>query len=186
MKFNVGLLPVALSSLLLTSSASSVGDVCCRGDVTTSSYHQKMLDQYLSVWDGDLSLVKSTFHPDVKLYSDRFPSSTGNGSTLTEITNREQFAAFVEKSRDGWSKYTFDPIRWVSSGHQIVVRWKMEGVLGSNFTLFPTPLAAGSSVTYNGTDFLVLDECTGLIREDYIAQDLITYFHAMGLSEIAV
>ncbi|KAJ5890134.1 hypothetical protein N7504_010944 [Penicillium tannophilum] len=145
-----------------------------------------MLNQYISVWDGDLSLVKSTFHPDVRLFSDRFPSSTGNGSTLTAVTNRDEFAAFIENARVGWGKYTFDPIRWVSNGHQIAVRWKMEGILGSNFTRFPTPLDAGSSVTYNGTDFLVLDECTGLIREDYIAQDLISCFHVMGLTEITV
>ncbi|KAJ5937493.1 hypothetical protein N7454_003835 [Penicillium verhagenii] len=63
-----------------------------------------MLNRYLSVRDGDLStLVPSTFHPDVRLYSDRFPSFTGNGSTLAKITNRKQFAAFVERSRNGWT-----------------------------------------------------------------------------------
>lgn len=137
MKFS-GLLQIALSIISTTSYATSTGESCCRSDVTSSSYHRHMLNQYISVWDGDLSLVKSTFHPDVKLFSDRFPSSTGNGSTLTAVTNRDEFAAFIENARVGWEKYTFDPIRWVSNGHQIVVRWKMEGILGSNFTRFPT------------------------------------------------
>ncbi|KAJ5626446.1 hypothetical protein N7528_003873 [Penicillium herquei] len=187
MKFTPGFLSIGLLALL-GSSATATEDACssCRHDVTTNSYHEHILNNYLAVWDGDLSLLKSTFHPDVVLYSDRFPSSTGNGSDATVITNREEFAAFVERARNGWDSYTFNPITWVGGGHSVVVRWKMEGVLGSNFTLFETPLSAGSNVTYNGTDFLVLDECTGLIKTDYIAQDLITYFHAMGLDYISV
>lgn len=49
-----------------------------------------------------------------------------------------------------------------------------------------SPLKQGATVTYNGTDFLVLDSCTGQVREAYIAQDLISYFHAMGLTAITV
>ncbi|KAJ5432825.1 uncharacterized protein N7458_011981 [Penicillium daleae] len=130
--------------------------------------------------------MNTTFHPDVVLSSDRFPSSSGNGSDLTVVTNRSQFSAFVQRSRNGWEKYTFEPIHSLYDVNSIAVRWKMNGVLGANFTLFLTPLKAGSSVTYNGTDLLLLDECTGLIRNDYIAQDLISYFHAMGLSAITV
>lgn len=48
------------------------------------------------------------------------------------------------------------------------------------------PLKAGAAVTYNGTDFLVQDECTGQIREAYIAGDSISYFHAMGLDAVTV
>lgn len=48
------------------------------------------------------------------------------------------------------------------------------------------PLKPGAHVTYNGTDFLVQDKCTGQIREAYIASDNIAFFHAMGLNYITV
>ncbi|KAJ5114164.1 hypothetical protein N7456_002698 [Penicillium angulare] len=181
-----GILLQLSSFLLFTEAASATADSCCKSDIVSSAHHERILNNYLAIWNGDLSLVKSVFHPDVVLFSDRFPSSTGNGSEITGVTNRAEFASFVTRSRTGWASYEFTTIRSVSSGYDIAVRWKMDGVLGKNFTLFPTPLKPGSHVTYNGTDFLVLDECTGQVREDYIAQDLISYFHAMGLDAITV
>ena len=41
----------------------------------------------------------------------------------------------------------------------------------SFFTCLLSPLTPGAAVVYTGTDFLVLDEGSGLIREDYIALD---------------
>ncbi|KAJ5369296.1 uncharacterized protein N7496_009056 [Penicillium cataractarum] len=185
------LFTLAVSSLVALSNAHATSNnhassACCRGYAKDGSHQETILSNYLAIWGGDLSLMDTTFHPDVALSSDRFPSSSGNGSDLTVVTNRTQFTAFVEKSRNGWESYTFDPIHSLYDDSSIAVRWKMNGVLGANFTLFPTPLKAGSSVTYNGTDLLILDECTGLIIHDYIAQDLISYFHAMGLTAITV
>ena len=48
------------------------------------------------------------------------------------------------------------------------------------------PLKEGAAVTYNGTDFLVQDDCTGQIKEVNIAGDSISYFHAMGLDAVTV
>ncbi|KAJ5881693.1 uncharacterized protein N7529_000365 [Penicillium soppii] len=62
----------------------------------------------------------------------------------------------------------------------------MNGILGSNFTLFPIPLKAGDGVTYDGTKFLVEEDCTGKIWEAYIAGDSISYSHAMGLETVTV
>lgn len=47
-------------------------------------------------------------------------------------------------------------------------------------------LKAGDPVTYNGTDFLILNTETGLIEEVDSAQDLITLFHNLGLTGITV
>ena len=44
----------------------------------------------------------------------------------------------------------------------------------------------GDTVTYDGTDFLVLNSCTGLIDEVHSAQDLVTFFHNLGLTGITV
>ncbi|KAJ5692001.1 hypothetical protein N7462_001424 [Penicillium macrosclerotiorum] len=184
MQLKTAFLSFALSLLAVPSTLAS--QCSCRDDITTKVYHQHILNNYLAVWGGKFSLINTTFHPDMVVFSDRFPSSTGNGSTLTRVTNRDEFTAFVKKSRNGWKEYSFTPIQFVANDDAMAVRWKMNGILGANFTLFPTPLKAGAAVTYNGTDFLVLDDCTGQIREAYIAQDLISYFHAMGLTEITV
>ena len=47
-------------------------------------------------------------------------------------------------------------------------------------------LKQGAHVTYNGTDFLQLDQCSGLIRQVDMAQDYITLYHNLGLAEIII
>ncbi|KAK1763058.1 hypothetical protein QBC33DRAFT_623268 [Phialemonium atrogriseum] len=44
----------------------------------------------------------------------------------------------------------------------------------------------GEPVTYNGTDFLILNECTGLADEADIAGDSLTLFHNLGLTSVTV
>ncbi|KAJ5963850.1 uncharacterized protein N7479_003726 [Penicillium vulpinum] len=159
----------ALYSMLGYSGALA-GSLCYGPDITSRAYH----DNYITVWGGSLLLIDTSFHPDVVLFVDSFPSASGNGSSATNVTNRNEFTAFVERSRT------------VAADHSVAVRWIMHGVLGSNFKLFPTPLEAGTPVTYNGTEFLVQDDCTGHIREAYIAADSISYIHAMDLEAVTV
>lgn len=47
-------------------------------------------------------------------------------------------------------------------------------------------LKEGDYVTYNGTDFLQLDECSGLIKQVDMAQDYITLYYNLGLTEIKI
>ena len=47
-------------------------------------------------------------------------------------------------------------------------------------------LKTGDPITYNGTDSLVLNKCTGLVDEIDSAQDLISFFHALGLTSVTV
>ncbi|KKK24330.1 hypothetical protein AOCH_002100, partial [Aspergillus ochraceoroseus] len=154
--------------------------------VGTHMHHEYILNNYLDIWNGDLSLINSTFSPDLAFHSDRFPSSTGVGSVAIQIPTAQAFRAFVIRSRTGWNQYTFHPYKWAADGLNIAVRWRLEAVMGHNFTLAPTTLKPGDPVTYNGTDFLLLDPCTGLIEEANIAQDLITFFHNLGLEAVTV
>ncbi|KAJ5118912.1 hypothetical protein N7448_010619 [Penicillium atrosanguineum] len=171
---------------LLSLPIAIAGPSCCRDDISSAAYHDHILNNYIAIWAGDSSLIGSTFHSDVVLEIDRFPSASGKGSSIIHVSNRTQMTAFVERSRSGWKEYYFEPISSVAANFSIAVRWRMHGVMGSNFTSFSTPLKAGDHVTYNGTDFLVQDHCTGLIREAYIASDNISFLHAMGLTAITV
>lgn len=110
---------------------------CCETELVNTR-NQRVLDDYLDVWSGNLALAETVFHPDVVLHSDRFPSSTGKGSDLISVTNRDEFVAFVQRSRKGWKRYTFTPIRSTGDKDSVAVRWAMHGVIGSNFRLFPT------------------------------------------------
>lgn len=51
---------------------------------------------------------------------------------------------------------------------------------------FVSTLKQGDTVTYDGTDFLVLNSCTGLIDEVHSAQDLVTFLHNLVLTGITV
>ena len=41
-------------------------------------------------------------------------------------------------------------------------------------------------MTYNGTDSLVLNKCTGLVDEVDSAQDLISLFHNLGVEVLSI
>lgn len=41
-------------------------------------------------------------------------------------------------------------------------------------------LKQGDKISYNGTEFLTIDACTGLIVEVSSAQDLITFLYNLG------
>ncbi|KAJ6001191.1 hypothetical protein N7481_001600 [Penicillium waksmanii] len=185
MKINSILCKATLCSLF-SSFPTAAGFACCRDDITTKEFHDALLHKYTAMWAGNLSLIDDIFHPNVELHVDRFPSRTGKGSTATHVTNRTGLKDFITRSRAGWDEYYFQPIRTVAAEHTIAARWIMHGILGADFKTFPTPLKAGDPVTYNGTDFLVQDDCTGHIREVYIASDSISYFHTMNLTEITV
>ena len=47
-------------------------------------------------------------------------------------------------------------------------------------------LKEGAYVTYNGTDFLQLGQCSRLIKQVDMAQDYITLYHSLGLTEIKI
>lgn len=59
-------------------------------------------------------------------------------------------------------------------------------VLEDASTDFTCSAKPGSSVSVNGTDFLWLDECTGLIKRYDLAQDNISKFHGLGYTSIPV
>ncbi|CAI7626210.1 unnamed protein product [Penicillium viridicatum] len=113
MKFNL-ILNFVLYSLLGYSGALA-GSSCCGPDITSCAYHKRLLENYIAIWGGDLSLIDPVFHPDVVFFADGFLSASGQGSSVTHITNRDEFAAFVRRSRTGWKECYFEPIRTVAS-----------------------------------------------------------------------
>lgn len=105
---------------------------------TSPQYHQQILDNFLNVWGGDYSLLNKTFAPDVIVYADRFPSPTGEGSAVSDIQGSQAYLEFIQRARNGWTEYKFEVFRWTSRDFDVAVRWKMEGIMGENFTLAPT------------------------------------------------
>lgn len=176
--------------------------------VETLEHLEHVKNNYLSIWNGNLSLINSTFAPTISFSADRFPSSSG--SQAIDISTREAFHAFVTRSRTGWDKYEFEVYAWTGNENHLAVRWVLDGVMGASFNIVPTwvseslnllafsssgkynnnvsnrTLKPGDPVTYNGTDFLILNKETGLIEELHMAQDLITLFHNLGLTGITV
>jgi SnoaL-like domain len=93
-------------------------------------------DNYLSIWNGDLSLIDSTFAPKFAFHADRFPSP--DGSQAIDINTPDEFRAFVSRARTGWDKYEFEVLAWAGHGNNVAVRWKLNAVMGANFTILPT------------------------------------------------
>jgi hypothetical protein len=54
------------------------------------------------------------------------------------INSTESFRAFVARYRTGWEKYEFKIQAWTGNGNQLVVRWRLEAIMGSDFAIVPT------------------------------------------------
>lgn len=132
-----------LSSYLLTlitlPLALAAPTKCCNKAVTSHAYHEKIMNNYLNVWAGDLSLVNSTFAPALTLHGDRFPTGAHGSVQLAPMVNSSAaFAAFVQSTRSGFDKYEFAVDRWAGDGLNVVIRWILKGVIGPKFKVVPT------------------------------------------------
>jgi hypothetical protein len=115
-------------------SMAVVGE-CGPSRTITNQHREKILDNYVKIWNGDLSLVNETFAPILTLQIDRFPAGSHGSVTIGPTLNSSTFAAFVERTRSTLREYSIIPQKWVGEGRGIAVRWVMEGVMGDNFTL---------------------------------------------------
>lgn len=112
---------------------------CCEArSFATQSHLEHISHNYLDIWNGNLALINTTLSPAISVHADRFPSPTGVGSVQLTISSSTDFAAFVERARSGWEKYTFVPYKWIGAGNEIAVRWRLEAIMGSDFALIPT------------------------------------------------
>ena len=109
---------------------------CTSSKISSRSHHASIVNNYLKLWKGDLSLVDQTFDPEITFNADRFPSSSGTGSAPLTITTSEEFGAFVNASRQGFEKYGFDAFYWLGEGNRVAIRWHLDSVIG-NYTRFP-------------------------------------------------
>ncbi|CAH0054158.1 unnamed protein product [Clonostachys solani] len=171
-------LAVCLVSLPFSSCAPTE---CCATKFNTPAHYDKVIHNYLNAWNGDLSLVNSTFAPALSLQGDILPNGAGGYSSVGELVHTaSDFEQFIRRARSNFEVYTFTLNKWAGSNHNVVGRWTLNAVIADTFVLFPTTLKPGDKVSYNGTDFLTIDPCTGLITEVAIAQDLFSLAVNLG------
>ncbi|KAH6988380.1 hypothetical protein EDB80DRAFT_865368 [Ilyonectria destructans] len=127
---------------------------------------KEILDQYVWIWNGDLSLEMATFNADAKMHIDRL--FTGNKTVYLPINSLK---AIIDFTAGG-------------EGQNLVLRWMLNAVIGPDFNPIKTMLKEGAPISFNSTDFFHFDECTGLIKQIEIAQDSIIEHYELGLSEI--
>jgi hypothetical protein len=103
----------------------------CPDDVPlTPAHHARIVDNYLRLWYGDLSVLNDTFSPHITFHADRFPSPAGTGSEAIELNTSSAFGDFVLSSRKGWERYGFKPTYWLGEQNKIAIRWRLDGVIG--------------------------------------------------------
>ncbi|KAM6476642.1 hypothetical protein HDV62DRAFT_402587 [Trichoderma sp. SZMC 28011] len=140
---------------------------------------------YIDTWNGDFSLENITFTPNVNLYQDRLPGF--NGSIELPIGTSGEFIKFMKMAHTGWNHYQFVVHNVAFDKYNVVIRWALNATVGPHDKMIiPINKPEGSHITYNGTDWLYLDDCTGRIKRVDSAQDYITALHAQGLTEVKV
>lgn len=105
--------------------------------IGTQEHLQDVLNRYLKIWHGDISLIDSTLAPTLSLYVDRFPVANGGGRPI-EINTANGFRAFVVRYRIGWEKYEFMIYTWIGNGNLLAVRWRLQAIMGLNFFILLT------------------------------------------------
>ena len=129
MKFSAGSLVALLGALSSVSAAPECPP--CRTDINTPEHYARMAKNYLNLWGGDYSLLNSTLSPEMTFSADIFPS--GNGTTTFVFKTPTEFLSFVQRVRMGWDKYGFEIYKSAGSDYNVFIRWRLEGVVGSNF-----------------------------------------------------
>lgn len=124
----------ALAPILAIASAAT----CCNPRAATQKQRDLIANNYLNIWNGDISLIDSTFSPEISVHADRLPSSTGVGSDVLNITTSRGFRDWVTKSRNSWDQYNFIKYKSAGEGHNIAIRWTLDAIIGANFTMAPT------------------------------------------------
>jgi hypothetical protein len=107
---------------ILVLGASLAGTAVARVHARDENHHAKLVDNYIKLWKGDLSLLNETFSPSITFNADRFPSSSGVGSANMVITKREGFGQFVTNARKGFTEYGFELHYWLGQGNHLVMR----------------------------------------------------------------
>ncbi|KAI9152009.1 Transcription elongation factor SPT5 [Paramyrothecium foliicola] len=187
--FDPGFIMAPLKTLLwlsvsLLAFATQAAPACCSKEFNIDqAYRKQIADKYLAMWGGEVALAEEILSPEVDLWVDRHPGP--NGTLPVPGANRDDFLAFLTWSRTGWDHFEFEPIHWAGDQQNVAIRWRLNAILG-DFINAPTTLKRGDHVTFNGTDFLVINKCTGLVDEVNIAQDLLTFMRRMGFGFVVL
>jgi hypothetical protein len=103
---------------------------------------------------------------------------------------------FIKQSRQPSSKYIFNDMMHFGYDDLVVFRWALEAVYGDGMPERKHHQQLGSgrprltdtrnatkkaNITYNGTDILKLERCSGLISEGQNSQDLSDFYHQLGI-----
>lgn len=124
---------VGISLALLPFFAFAAPSQCCSSEKSITRDHQKQIkDDYLAIWGGDYSLSDKVLSSDVTLNIDRHP--TANGSAPVVVNNSKEFMDFLKWSRTGWETFAFKVVHWAADGHNIAIRWKLEAVMGKDYS----------------------------------------------------
>ena len=130
------MLQSTIVGVAITVLAMAVSGECSPSRTITAQHRERILDNYIKIWNGDLSLVNETFSSAMTLQIDRFPKGARGSVALPPTFNSSiDFAAFVERTRSTLREYKIIPQKSVGEGRGIAFRWVMEGVMGDNFTL---------------------------------------------------
>ncbi|KID94393.1 hypothetical protein MAJ_09633, partial [Metarhizium majus ARSEF 297] len=172
----------AAGAIASLASASS----CPGGDFIPNAVSQTIVAAgYIDMWNGHFNLENRTFAPDVVLYQDRRPGP--NGSEELPVGSSAEFIEFMKLARFGWHHYEFVVRALAFEGYNLVIRWALNATVGPrDKMLIPINKPEGTHITFNGTDWLYLDECTFKIKQVDSAQDYIRELYLEGITDIKI
>ncbi|EGP86972.1 uncharacterized protein MYCGRDRAFT_93623 [Zymoseptoria tritici IPO323] len=182
-----------LTAVLLTSilaTATPVPDLSTRQSCSNKISITAVMENWAKIWKGDTSdaLLKATIMPDILIQTDRLPYGpdyTKQKTEMLNVHNEEQLLAFVKESRKGYSSYgAVNNYAFANSdGTRLVTRWTVNAVIGSDN---PSPIRkAGDRISFDGTDLVAFDPCSGKIQTVQTAQDTLNFAYQLGMNIFA-
>lgn len=133
MKFLSTILAIAPSLLVSVLAQNSSCGCAVNTTYTDPTYHYYILNRYISMWEGNFSLLDTVVSPNVGYYQDEFPVRG-----KVPIYNSAELLGFMKLSHVAWDSFSFGWQYWISQGYKIAFRYTFEGIIGNATVHYPT------------------------------------------------
>ncbi|MEV7090815.1 ester cyclase [Streptomyces sp. NPDC093085] len=119
---------------------------------TDNTAAKALLDTWLSLWNGDLSLASEVASDEFRLHSHMM-----DGSDSAAVKGVEGLTEYVRSGRSHTPDLRFSiEVPPLFDGDYVSVRWSATGTYDGSFPGAKTP--AGTVVTFTGTDTLRIQD----------------------------
>ncbi|MEV6559465.1 ester cyclase [Nocardia sp. NPDC051756] len=135
--------------------------------------HQRLLDGWLTIWNGDYSALNDIVAPEFALHASMLDG--GDGSA---VRGPDGLVGWVAQTRAAFTEMVFTvEVGPIIDRDQLAIRWIAVGTYGGGFPGATVPV--GTAIRFTGTDILRIEQ--DLIAEYWVNSDVHVLLATLGV-----